>query len=138
MIITIANQKGGVGKTTTSVNLAAALAEPNLDVLLIDADPQSSSMSWANETPWHKKFPFAIAEHETPNFHTLLPVLRDCYDHIVVDSPPGRGAITVGAVDGSRSDGDSIARFSSQGPVEIFSRGAKPGKNRISRPWTPV
>jgi len=77
-IIAIANQKGGVGKTTTSINLSAALAEMGKKVLVIDTDPQGNSTSG-----------FGIDKNDLENTIYEL-ILEECsiQDCIIKDAIP--------------------------------------------------
>ena len=85
MIIGVLNQKGGVGKTTISVNLAAALAVNNR-VLLVDADPQGSALAWSSLRERDPLFP--VVGMAKPTLHRDLPALARDYDIVVIDGAP--------------------------------------------------
>jgi chromosome partitioning protein len=78
-IIALCNQKGGVGKTTTSINLAAALAEYGRKVLAVDFDPQGALSAG-----------LGIPTHDVPTIYDLLlDTKRDAHDAIVPSGVEG-------------------------------------------------
>lgn len=81
-IITVANQKGGCGKTTITMQLAGALSLDNLNILVVDADPQGTSTRWASSADDSVPFLAHIA-----GLRALLHSrARICIDKTVGDS----------------------------------------------------
>lgn len=82
-IIAIANQKGGVGKTTTAVNLAAALAILEKKILLIDADPQANATSAVGiDVKKQKIGTYQLLEHTATADEVILPTDTENLDLI--------------------------------------------------------
>ena len=89
MIISLVNQKGGVGKTTIALNLAGCLSERGRRVLLVDADPQGSVFQWqsiANDTSFDM-------EHR-PSASLIDNSMGRNHDYTIIDAPPAIGDIT--------------------------------------------
>jgi chromosome partitioning protein len=86
MIIGVLNQKGGVGKTTISVNLAHALALIGHRVLLVDADPQGSALAWSSVRTAAPLFP--VVGMPKPTLHKDLPEIARDYAYVIIDGAP--------------------------------------------------
>ena len=85
MIIAFLNQKGGVGKTTLSINMAADLANRGHKVLLIDADKQGSSSTWAS---LREDAPFQVVSLARENMARDTLKLAADFEFTVIDGPP--------------------------------------------------
>lgn len=89
-VITVANQKGGCGKTTITMQLAGALGYDNLRVLIVDADPQSTATRWASNAKDTNPFPAHIAGLSAAGtkVHQEVKKYMGQYDYIIIDCPP--------------------------------------------------
>jgi len=90
-IIGVGNQKGGVGKTTLSINLAGAFASQGRRVLLIDTDRQGSAIDWQGVRQQEALFNVVGFPRET--VHKEIVRLQEGYDDVIIDSPPHSSAI---------------------------------------------
>lgn len=96
-IFGIINQKGGVGKTTLALNIAAALAMDGSKVLLIDADKQGTASDWS-ALRGDAGAPFRIIGMARENMARDAITLAADYHYTVIDAPPHDGAITRGVI----------------------------------------
>jgi chromosome partitioning protein len=80
-VFTIANQKGGVGKTTTAVNLAAALAEKKIHTLVVDLDPQANATSALGIEKQAGKSLYGPLRGEGSAFEMITPT---AYEHLAL------------------------------------------------------
>lgn len=87
MIISVVNEKGGVGKTTLSINMSFYLANKNKKVLLIDSDTQKSTQTWAEiRSANNKKHVFNSIFKAGKSLKDELLLSSQNYDYIIVDT----------------------------------------------------
>lgn len=85
MIITIACEKGGVGKSSLAQTLAVYLQQKNKDVLIVDADPQRTTAEWAEERNEGGRYPKIPCTELSGNMVDQLQEFNKRYGYIVVD-----------------------------------------------------
>lgn len=100
MIISIINEKGGVGKTTLSTNLGRALQNAGHKILLVDSDPQGSLRDWvaAGEAAViDSPMPPVVAMDRAALFKDLASIAKG-YDYVLIDGAPSVQELAVAAI----------------------------------------
>jgi chromosome partitioning protein len=91
MIISFVNQKGGVGKTTTAINIGSSLARRGHRLVLLDLDPQGSSIKWhaveGNQA-------FDVIHQPTIMIPSDVEALSSAYEFVIIDAPPAIDGVT--------------------------------------------
>ena len=99
MIVALLNQKGGVGKTTLATHIAGELALRGQNVILLDADPQGSSLDWTQRRS-QQGLPrlFSAVGLARETLHQEAPELARRADHVIIDGPPRIAALARSAL----------------------------------------
>ncbi|BAY08172.1 ParA family partition ATPase [Calothrix sp. NIES-2098] len=89
-IIAVVNQKGGAGKTTTTMQLAGTITRRGYKVMVVDADPQGSATRWAASAEDSTPFPASVIGLSAANekVHREVKKFIEDYDVIIIDCPP--------------------------------------------------
>lgn len=94
MIVALTGQKGGVGKSTLAICLAAELLHRRHKVLLVDADPQGTIRTWGEvAAEAGRALPSIVSMGSTMHRPEQLPTVRQGYDDVIIDCPPRHGDI---------------------------------------------
>jgi chromosome partitioning protein len=137
-IWTVAHSKGGVGKTAVATNIAVAAALAGKRVLLVDSDPQNSSVLWRS---LRETDDIAALSILTPTLHKDLPAIAANYDLVVVDTGSGLASSAGGNSKIYRSavaaaDMVIIPCLASQ--VDLFAAGDVVEVVRYARDFKPI
>jgi chromosome partitioning protein len=91
--VSLVHTKGGVAKTTTAIYVSAAAQRRDIDVVLIDTDPQGSALEWAAAAAGDDRLPFSVVPASRPLGIDLDRELT------IVDTPPGTAQVIQEAID---------------------------------------